>query len=197
MNGVTCQMTKVFSFIILHFAFIILLVGCADAVSHGRNTALDGMDLNRMTDDMAAQIAADADVQAAIKSTGPLKVVVQPVVNNMTGEVLPRGQAQTFTGRVRLLLSHHNNNSFVWIINRDYFNYLRGKELDNVLGPDPDRVQPEYALTATFSSLTNVTESRRSAYYLCAYELSNLKSGTVLWTGKYEVKKTATAGFLD
>ncbi len=187
-------------FCILHSSFIICLLaltGCGDAVSHGTNTALDGADLNRMTDDMAAQIAADPDVQAAIATTGPLKVVVQPVVNNMTGEVLPRGQAQTFTGRVRLLLSQHNNKNFVWIINRDYFNYLRGKELDNVLGPDPDRAQPDYALTATFSSLTKVSEERRSAYYLCAYELSNLKNGTVLWTGKYEVKKLATSGFLD
>jgi len=29
------------------------LAGCGDAVSHGRNTALDSTDLNRMTDDMA------------------------------------------------------------------------------------------------------------------------------------------------
>ena len=174
------------------------LAGCGDAVSSGRNTSLDGLDLIRMTDDMAAQIAADPDVQAEIqKRGGTLKVVVQPVINQMTGEVLPTGQAQTFTGRVRLLLSQHNNNAFTWIINRNYYNYLRGTELDNVRGPDPDRAQPDYALTATFSSLTKEDADRRSSYYLCAYELSDLKNGTVLWTGKYEVKKVASKGYLD
>jgi PBP1b-binding outer membrane lipoprotein LpoB len=176
---------------------MLALAGCGDAVSSGHNAMLDGADLNRMTDQMAAEIAADPDVQAAIAQKGTLKVVVQPVINQMTGEVLPHGAAQTFTGRVRLLLSQHNNNQFTWIINRDYFNYLRGTELDAVRGPDPDRVQADYALTATFSSLTHVSSERRSSYYLCAYELSNLKDGTVLWTGKYEVKKAVSKGYLD
>ncbi len=187
------------SFCILHIAFCIcvLLAGCGDAVSTGHTTALDAQDLNAMTDQMAAGIAANAEVQKAIAEKGTLKVVVQPVNNQMTGEVLPSGQAQEFTGRVRLLLSQHNNKQFTWVINRDYFNYLRGTELDNVRGPDPDRIQPDYYLTATFSTLTHDNGDRRSVYFLCAYELSDIKSGSVLWTGKYEVKKATSKGFLD
>ena len=61
----------------------------------------------------------------------------------------------------------------------------------------PDRVQPGYALTATFSSLTKETQEVRSAYYLCAYSLTNIKNGQVLWSGKYELKKIPAKGFLD
>jgi hypothetical protein len=173
------------------------LSGCASAVQAGRNTALDSVDLVRMTDDMAAKIVADPEVQAAIEQSGKLKVVVQPVENRMTAEVLPRGPAETFTARVRALLSHHAPDRFTWVMNRDTFDRLRRKELNVDLGPSPEAIDPEYALTATFSSLTDESSRGRSSYYLCAYELTNLRDRMVLWTDKYEVKKSVVKGFLD
>jgi hypothetical protein len=172
--------------------------GCTSAVQSGHNTALDGTDLVRMTDDMARKIVGDPDVQAAIEREGRLKVVVQPVENRMTAEVLPRGPAQAFTARVRTLLSRHARDRFLWVMNRDTFYSLRGQELEGVdLGPAPEAVNPQYALTAIFSSITNESSKSRSSYYLCVYELTNLQDRTVLWTDKYEVKKRAVKGFLD
>jgi hypothetical protein len=171
--------------------------GCSSAVQSGHNTALDSVDLVQMTDDMAMKIAADPDVQAAIRESGKLKVVVQPVENRMTAEVLPRGPAETFTARVRVLLSHHAPGQFTWVVNRDTFDHLRHKELDFDLGPSPEAIDPEYALTATFSSLADESSRGRSSYYLCVYELTSLRDRTVLWTDKYEVKKTVMKGFLD
>ena len=172
--------------------------GCTSAVQSGHNTALDGTDLVRMTDDMARKIVGDPDVQAAIEREGRLKVVVQPVENRMTAEVLPRGPAQAFTARVRTLLSRHARDRFLWVMNRDTFYSLRGQELEGVdLGPAPEAVNPQYALTAIFSSITNESSKARSSYYLCVYELTNLQDRTVLWTDRYEVKKRAVKGFLD
>jgi hypothetical protein len=68
-----------------------------------------------------------------------MSVVVMPVINNMTAEVLPRGQAIAFTGRVRVLLSKHAPGRFTWVMNRDAFNALRARELE--LGVDPARIQ--------------------------------------------------------
>ena len=83
-------------------------------------------------------------------------------------------------------------------MNRDTFYSLRGQELEGVdLGPAPEAVNPQYALTAIFSSITNESSKARSSYYLCVYELTNLQDRTVLWTDKYEVKKRAVKGFLD
>jgi hypothetical protein len=177
----------------------LLAAGCATAVSAGHNTALDGVNLTEMTDDMAMKIMGSAPVQQAIARDGKLKVVVQPVENNMTAEVLPRGAAEAFTGRVRALLSAKAADQFAWIMNRDDFYRLRRRErdLDFPLGPSPEAINPEYALVARFSSLTDESSKRRSAYYLCVYELTNLQNRTSLWTGKYEVKKTAVKGFMD
>ena len=50
---------------------------------------------------------------------------------------------------------------------------------------------------ATFSSLTNEDRKRRSEYYLCVYELTDLSHRNVLWTDKYEVKKAVVKEFLD
>ena len=177
---------------------LILLSGCASAVSQGTNTALSGVDLVQMTDDMAMKIMGDPDVQAAIAQRGPLKVVVLPAENQMQGEVLPRGQAEAFVGRVRTLLARHAPDKFTWIMNRDTFYRLRAQELEGVEpGPSPDAISPEYSLSAVFTSLANEDAKHRSSYYVCRYELSDLNDRTVLWTGAYEVKKIAVKGMFD
>jgi hypothetical protein len=176
---------------------LLILSGCTSAVQSGRNTALDSVDLRRMTDDMAQKIVADPDVQAAIAREGSMPIVVQPVENRMVAEVLPRGPAQAFTARVRVLLSRHAPDRFQWVMNRDAFYELRARETDIDLGPAPERVQPRYALTSIFSSLTKEDLKRRSAYYLCEYQLTDLAGGNLLWSGAYELKKVAVRKFLD
>ena len=179
-------------------AMPLLLAGCAGAVTAGHNTALDGVDLVAMTQSMATQIVADPEVRAAIGREGSLKVVVQPVENDMVGEVLPRGPAEAYTARVRTLLAKAAPDDFTWIMNRDAFYRLRGQELPDIdLGPAPDAIDPRYALQARFSSLTDESSKRRSSYYLCLYELLDLETRNVLWNGTYEVRKLAVKGFLD
>lgn len=173
------------------------VTGCTNAIESGHNTLLSGVDLEQMTDKMARSIVADPKVQDAIRSEGGLKVVVQPVENRLTAEILPRGQAEGFTARVRALLSQRNPTQFTWVLNRDDFYDLRGKELDVPLGPAPEAVNPRYALTAVFSSLTHETSKGRSDFYVCRYELSDLQTRNVLWTDSYQVKKSAVKGFLD
>jgi hypothetical protein len=178
---------------------IVLLSGCAGdtAVAHGHNTALSGADLVAMTDDMSMKIMASPAVQAAIAQQGKLRVVVEPVENDMTGEVLPAGPARAFTGRLRMLLSKHAPDQFTWVMNLAAWKYLRTQELDIDPGPSPEEVQPNYALTAKFSTLTKEDSKRRSIYYLCVYELTDIRHRNVLWSDRYEVRKTAVKGFLD
>lgn len=179
---------------------LLLFGGCVsdNILSVGQRAALDSFDLTAMTDDMAMKIAADPEVLAAYDANGPLAVVVRPVRNRLTGEVLPAGQAELFTARVRERLSENARGRFTWVMNRDAFYRLRAQELETVdLGPAPEAIQPQYALTATFSSLTDEDPKRRSAYYLCVYELTDLSGRTTLWTDKYEVKKIAVKSDLD
>lgn len=172
-------------------------LGCSEntAVSHGRNTALDSANLVEMTEKMTGAILADGEVQSELSRKGKLKVVIQPVENRMVGEVLPRGAKEVFVARLRSLLQERAPEKFAWVMNRDNWYALREKELER--GPDPDRVQPEYALTARFSSITDESSKHRSSYYLCVYNLTDVNSGQQLWTGSYEVKKSEVKGFLD
>lgn len=175
-----------------------LVGGCASAVSAGTNTALNGDDLEKMTDKMSMSIMASPNVQAAMAKDGRLRVVIQPVENYMTGEILPAGPKQAFVARVRELLAAHARDRFQWIMNRADYYAVRARELESRdLGPNPDSLQPDYALTARFDSLTNENSKVRSSGYLCSYQLTDLRTRETLWTDKYEVKKTAVKGFLD
>jgi len=187
-------------FCALHSLFITLafLSGCANALQHGQSSALDSVDLQQMTDDMAMKIAGDPEVLQTFAREGPLVVVVRPVENRLSGEVIPRGQAEAFTARVRTLLSKTAREKFVWVMNRDTFYRLRESELEGIeVGPSPDATNPRYALTATFSNLVSVDPNRRAAYYLCTFQLTDLDLRTILWADRYEVKKIAVKGFLD
>jgi PBP1b-binding outer membrane lipoprotein LpoB len=177
---------------------ISLLAGCAGnntAVSHGTNTALDAANLVEMSEQMTASILRSPPVQSELSGKGRLKVVIQPVENRMTGEVLPRGSKELFVAKLRNELQERAPDKFAWVMNRDNWYALRDRELDR--GPDPSRVQPEYALTARFSSITDENSKHRSSYYLCVYNLIDINTGQLLWTDKYEVKKSAVKGFLD
>ena len=99
----------------------LLSCGCQSAVQTGHNTALDAVDLVTMTNDMAMKMRGDPNVEREIQEHGPLKIVVEPVRNQLTAEVLPRGPAEAFTGRVRSLLAKQSPESFVWVMNRDAF----------------------------------------------------------------------------
>jgi hypothetical protein len=177
---------------------LIAIAGCSSATQTGSNTALDSTDLVAMTDDMAARIESNPMVLKAIADHGPLKVVVEKVVNQMRAEVLPDGPADLFTARVRTLISKHEPDRFIWIMNKSAFYKLRSQELDGVnLGPSPDAINPEYALTATFTSLADENGDSRTDYYVCNYSLTSLADRSVLWTHSYEVKKRAVKGFLD
>src|SRR5688500_10148985 len=152
--------------------FICGSVSGMSAVQRGRSAALDSADVVKMTDDMAMQIVASESVQNAIIRDGQLKVVVEPVENRMRAEVLPRGQAEAFTARVRVLRARHAPDRFTWIMNRDAYYRLRERELDIDLGPAPEAINPEYALTSRFSSLADEHRKGRNSYYLCVFELT-------------------------
>ena len=178
-----------------------LLSGCGNAVSSGTTIALTGFDLRAMAEQMTQSITADPEVQAVLEEPGPMRIVVLPVRNRLTGEVLPPGQQQAFVGKLRVELARARPQAFTWIMNRDDFYKLRARELETGegldLGPAPEAVNPEYALQATFRSLTKDTKRVRSSYYSCLFELTDLQQRTTLWTDDYQVKKSGSKGFLD
>jgi hypothetical protein len=189
-------LTRVVRLLVLAWLAIVV-GGCAGAVGAGASTALDGIDLEQMTDQMARSIAADPQVQQAIAQRGTLRVVVLPAENHMRGEVLPTGAAYAFTARVRTQLGLAMPGQFEWILNREAF-YSKRQELEGLdLGPAPDAVDPQFALVARFYSLTGETMAIRSSDYLCAFELSDLETRTVLWSDTFRTRKSVRRTSLD
>ncbi len=180
---------------------VVLLLGisgCASATTMGLNPGLDGTDLQAMTEQMAQSLGSDPEVRRAATEQGSLRVVVMPVQNYMTGEVLPEGQKKAFVGRLRGLLQQQTPQTFTWIANKDTYQWVRANELEGIdPGPDPDAIQPRYALQGRFDSLTNVSAMVRSISYLCVFELMDLETREILWADTFELKKTAVRGFLD
>lgn len=193
-------MIRLFNRVLWSWAALLALTlgGCASPLATARHTSLEGDDLVAMTDDMAMKILGSQAVQEAIAREGKLRIVITPVENYMTAEILPAGQAYAFVARLRALLAVHAPDKFTWIMNRDAYYYLRNSELEGIdPGPNPDSIQPEYALSARFDSITTEDPDRRASYYLCVYFLTNLDTRDVLWTDKYELRKKAVKGFLD
>ncbi|MGC8625563.1 MAG: hypothetical protein ACP5VQ_09915 [Phycisphaerae bacterium] len=186
----------------LAIAFWVLgLAGCAGPALNPdmRNTFLDSHDLVVMTDKMAAQIAADP-ILARLTAQGPLTIVLTPVKNE-TDQIIPRAQADIFLHRLRALLTAHQSlrRQFIFVLNRATYQRLAARERPGAasLGPKVKRLQPGYALQATFYSDNKVSPEYRSAYYLCTFFLTNIHTGRIIWEGSYETKKAVHSGFLD
>jgi PBP1b-binding outer membrane lipoprotein LpoB len=52
------------------------------------------------------------------------------------------------------------------------------------IAPPPSRVVPNYALKGEFYDQPNV----QTTYHLCQFELTNIQTGQIVWTGTYEVR---------
>lgn len=169
----------------------------SSATSHGQSTFFDGTDLEKMTEQMAASLAADPEVAAAVKEQGRLKVVIMPVENYLQGEILPRGTAEEFVAQVRILLGKNAPASFQFITNRRDYNYIKREREDLDAGPSPDLLTADYTLTARFSSLADENRKSKSAFYVCRYELVSLRDRSTLWEASYNLRKKAARNSLD
>jgi hypothetical protein len=175
------------------------LASCGPAInSHAKNSFLTDTDLTTMTQQMASAIASDPKI-AALTAQHPITIVLTHV-ENRTAEIIPSPGKDIFLARIRGLLSNQPElrARFAFVLNKQSFELLKTQEgTVGDLGPDADRLVPEYALKATFYTLTSADEKRRSDYYLCSFQLTNIASGEQLWQGQYETKKSVAKGFLD
>jgi PBP1b-binding outer membrane lipoprotein LpoB len=186
------------AFYVLCFAFCVFLCGCSsEAISKDRTTTfLTSDDMQAMTDKMAASITSDPAIQQAA-AKGPLIIVIKPV-ENQTNEIIRDNRKELFVHRLQGLLTAQPalREKFAWVVNRSDYQKLQAEEIPDV-GPSEDRIQPEYALWATFLADTRATAKGRSDIYLCQYKLTNLQTGLQLWTGQYETSKQIKKGMLD
>ena len=98
-----------------------------------------------------------------------------------------------FIERLRTNLGQYGKGSVTLVENKARLNQLRSKELDSTRGDEfgqgsggggPGRLQPDFTLYGKAFDLPN----RGTNYYLLEFTVVNLRTGTQVWTNKYEVK---------
>ena len=154
--------------------------GCQSAVQTGHNTVLDAVDLVTMTNDMAMKMAAIRMSSREIQEHGPLKIVVEPVRNQLTAEAVAArlrrlpGKFQCWRSNRRRVLCGLRTATFYRSAHRNWIltcaRHLTS--IPNTPSPPPSAASQKRTL-------------RRSEYYLCVYELTDLSHRNVLWTDKY------------
>jgi len=170
-----------------------LLAGCGGAPK-AKTTFLNSVDLVAMTDRMAQSFAGD-DVIGRRSAADPLWVISIFRVTNHTNQIIRDGEKWLYVARLRSMLAQTTvakDRSIVWVMPPERWRMV-AEELDVSEEPHGLRLEPTHQLTAEFNALTNTSAKGRTDAYLCDYQLLDLRSGSIVWEGAYEVKR-AIAG---
>jgi hypothetical protein len=113
-------------------------------------------------------------------------------VENLTSDIIPEGDRWWMMQRVRasqpiLTLSRDKNLRFVIPAEHLQAGIDRGNLEDDFA---KDR-KPTHEMSATFLSATRAAGKHRTDAYLCEYRITDLASGSLVWTEIFEFKRAA------
>jgi PBP1b-binding outer membrane lipoprotein LpoB len=148
-----------------------------------RDTGLQSKDVVQASDEMAAKLLADPNLNA---SHTRWTIVVDRVENRT---VSAREDLDIFLERLKSNLARLGHGRVQLIENRDKLRELQSRELEGVPGtpsgaPGPAGIQPDYSLYARISELPN----RGTSYYFMEFSLTDLRTREIAWTDAFEVK---------
>jgi len=154
-----------------------------------RDRGLQSKDVVSASDLMARDLLADEGLRRA-------NAQWVMVVDRFEDHTLDRHfnvNYDIFIERLRTNIGQFGKGSVTLVENKARLNQLRNKELDSTKGDEfgqgsggggPGRLQPDFALYGKAFDLPN----RGTNYYLLEFTVVSLRSGTQVWTNKYEVK---------
>jgi len=167
----------------MHHCLLWLLVvagvaGCS--APQVNTTRLDAIDLVAMTDQMTASLLNTPAIAQRNADSPPWVVTMYRAINR-TSDYLLESERWAFVARLRAQLAkadalRQRNIRFV---------IPAGEEPAEQIG---DRTTATHALYATFESLTVANRNIRSDTYVCAYQLTDLRTDKLVWEDRYEVK---------
>lgn len=160
-----------------------VLAGCGGP--RANTTRLTAVDLVAMTDRMAASLVRASALADRDAASQPWRIAADRVRNN-TNDIIPEREKQLFLARLRALLNETDT------LRRRNITFVREAELSG-----PRRASPTHALTATFHAITHADRQRRSDFYLCAFQLVDLRDESVVWEDRYEVKRSVARSRFD
>lgn len=158
-------------------------VGCsAPAV---RTTFLGNVDLVDMTDRMAESFAGDPVIGRRTGAGETWVVSIDRVVNH-TNQIITTREKWLYTTRLRARLAESGlsrDRNIVWVVPPERWPIAAEEHED----PGP-RLRPTHLLAAEFQTLTRTSAAGRSDTYVCAFQLTDIESGRLVWEDLWEVK---------
>jgi len=145
-----------------------------------RDGGLQSVDVITAADQMAASLLGNDVLRRNERWT-----IVQGDMKDLTRDRTAITDYDIFLQAVRSRVIKQSRGQVTWIQNRQEFNDLRNKELDNPgAGGGPQSVQPKYALTGTVRDLPR----RGTIYYQMEFNLQDMNDRTTPWSDAFEVK---------
>jgi hypothetical protein len=187
--------------ILMATASAVMVLGLGGCASHGYgyyrpgvaqfvsgDTGLQSRDLVDMTDKLAADLLKIPQI-----ANNPNKVVIQVTsIRNQTST--PWQNDQIYLARMRTLLAKYAGNEIAFTLPPQQLAQIQQETLGGSTGgfeqgsrgaaPTSGRLIPQYALTGVFYDLPNSA----TTYYLCEFQLVDIRTGQLIWDGKYEVR---------
>lgn len=171
------------------------LSGCG-APPRINTTALTPADIVNMTDQMAAGLAASPVIASRGPDSEPWVFTLDQVTNR-TEQLMDEGERWGTMVRFRAqlaqtMLARERNIRFVLPASQ-----WQRYATDEFAAAPEARLIPTHALRAEFRSDTTSSVAGRSDFYLCAFQLLDLRDGSLVWEDAYEVKYTVERNRLD
>jgi hypothetical protein len=156
------------------------------------------VDLIDMTDRMARSFATHEAISRRTPQDEPWVISIDRVVNH-TNEVIPEREKWLYVARLRALLAQTDlakDRHVLWVMPPERWAMVQ-EEVGEGDAPPDMRLRPTHVLTAEFSALTNTSGRGRSDAYLAEYHLTNLDTGAIVWSDRWEVKRAVSGRTYD
>ena len=155
---------------------------------------LESQDITSMTDKMMRDIMSVPQIVA--RSTPPLVIMDDEHFKNESSSRLNK---KLITNRLRVGLNRASQGR-MYFVGREHAEVVEKERLlkregvvtSGTLGTTPATAGADFRLTGTIASLDSVAQRGTiSRYHQITFELVDLESGIIAWSGMYEFRKSA------
>lgn len=165
------------------------LGGCAG--SPARSTRLTDTDLTEFSHEMALRLR-ESDWMRERDERSQRMVVTINKVENLTTDLLSRGEQWAFVARVRsaeALVGLGRQKNFAVVMPVEHLQ--EGKDRGNLPEDFAANRAPTHEMSATLRSATRSGGGQRTDVYLCEFRATRLADGVLEWTDTFEIKRAA------
>lgn len=169
------------------------MVSCA--APRANTTELRSEDLVRMSDELTESLATSPAILARDPEDSPWIISLQRV-RNETSHLMSDDRAWLVMTRLRSRLAQSAmpaERAIRFVLPPEEWNRYDSTSLPG----DARRLDPTHTLTATFYSDTTSSMKYRADAYLCAFQLTNLSTGQIIWEDDYEVRYSIVRNRFD